>query len=88
MMRHTKASTTTDVYMQSLEPEVRSAINSIYDELMGNGTTGPVSPEPSAASGGPRSQNKDVVAVAAQEASKESHRAITRTSGISEDDAN
>src|SRR5260370_27411445 len=30
------------VYMESLEPEVRSAINSIYDELMGNGTTGPV----------------------------------------------
>jgi integrase len=81
MMRHTKASTTTDVYMQSLEPEVRSAINSIYDELMGNGTTGPVSPEPSAASGDPRSQNKDIVAVAAQEASKESHRAITGQAG-------
>jgi integrase len=29
IMRHTKASTTTDVYMQSLEPEVRTAINSI-----------------------------------------------------------
>jgi integrase len=41
IMRHTKASTTTDVYMQSLEPEVRTAINSIYDELMGNGTDGP-----------------------------------------------
>ena len=40
-MRHTKASTTTDVYMQSLEPEVRTAINSIYDELVGNGTDGP-----------------------------------------------
>jgi hypothetical protein len=26
MMRHSKASTTTDVYMQSLEPEVRTAI--------------------------------------------------------------
>ena len=81
MMRHTKASTTTDVYMQSLEPEVRSAINSIYDELIGNGTTGPVSPEPSAASGDPRSQNEDIVAVAAQEASKESHRAITGQAG-------
>jgi len=33
MMRHSKASTTTDVYMQSLEPEVRMAINSIYSEL-------------------------------------------------------
>ena len=41
MMRHSKASTTTDVYMQSLEPEVRMAINSIHTELMGNGSTGP-----------------------------------------------
>jgi integrase len=40
IMRHTKASTTTDVYMQSLEPEVRTAINAIYDELVGNGTNG------------------------------------------------
>ncbi len=40
MMRHSKASTTTDVYMQSLEPEVRSTINSIHAELMGIGTTG------------------------------------------------
>ncbi len=37
MMRHSKASTTTDVYMQSLESEVRTAINSIHDELMANG---------------------------------------------------
>ena len=44
MMRHFKASTTTDVYMQSLEPEVRMAINSIYAGLVGTGTTGP-SPE-------------------------------------------
>jgi hypothetical protein len=42
MMRHSKASTTTDVYMQSLEPEVRTAINSIYAELVCTGTTGPV----------------------------------------------
>ena len=42
MMRHSKASTTTDVYMQSLEPEVRAAVNSIYAELAGTGTTGPV----------------------------------------------
>jgi integrase len=40
MMRHSKASTTTDVYMQSLEPEVRRAINSIHDELMATGTEG------------------------------------------------
>jgi integrase len=37
MMRHSKASTTTDVYMQSLEPEVRTAINSIYAELVRTG---------------------------------------------------
>ena len=41
MMRHSKASTTTDVYMQSLEPEVRTAINSIHAELIGTGTRGP-----------------------------------------------
>jgi hypothetical protein len=33
MMRHTKASTTTDIDMQSLEPEVRSTGNSIHREL-------------------------------------------------------
>jgi integrase len=46
MMRHSKASTTTDVYMQSLEPEVRTAINSIYAELVGTGTTGPTPERP------------------------------------------
>jgi hypothetical protein len=46
MMRHSKASTTTDVYMQSLEPEVRTAINSIYAELVGTGTTGPTPDQP------------------------------------------
>jgi hypothetical protein len=46
MMRHCKASTTTDVSMQSLEPEVRTAINSIYAELVGTGTTGPVPEQP------------------------------------------
>jgi hypothetical protein len=78
MMRHSKASTTTDVYMQSLEPEVRSAINSIYDELVGNGTTGPVPPEPSAASRDSRSQNQNenLVAVTAQETLKESPHEI------------
>ena len=54
MMRHSKASTTTDVYMQSLEPEVRSAINAIHDELMGNGTTGPTPQNLSEASLGSR----------------------------------
>ncbi len=46
LMRHSKASTTTDVYMQSLEPEVRSAINSVYAELGRTGTVGPVSGPP------------------------------------------
>jgi integrase len=50
MMRHSKASTTTDVYMQSLEPEVRTAINSIYAELVGTGTAGPGPQQPEAAS--------------------------------------
>lgn len=49
IMRHTKVSTTTDVYMQSLEPKVRTAINSIYDELVGNGTDGPTPDGPGTA---------------------------------------
>ena len=49
MMRHSKASTTTDVYMQSLEAEVRTAINSIYTELTGNGTAGAAPPLPPSA---------------------------------------
>jgi integrase len=35
IMRHSKASTTTDIYMQSLEPEVHMAVNMIFDELQG-----------------------------------------------------
>jgi hypothetical protein len=57
MMRHSKASTTTDVYMQSLEAEVRTAINSIHGELMGTGTTGPVPQEPATASAMNRSES-------------------------------
>jgi len=38
LMRHTRLATTMEVYMQSLEKEVRSAINSIHDELMATGT--------------------------------------------------
>jgi hypothetical protein len=41
MMRHSRLATTMEVYMQSLEPEVRRAINSIHDELMATGTHGP-----------------------------------------------
>lgn len=37
----TSSNTTTDVYMQSLEAEVRTAINSIHSELTGTGTSGP-----------------------------------------------
>ena len=55
MMRHSKASTTTDVYMQSLEDEVRMAINSIHSELTSTGTTGPVLQEPMTASPNARS---------------------------------
>ncbi len=39
ILRHFEASTTTDVNMQSLEPEIRTAVNSIHDELMSNGIT-------------------------------------------------
>ena len=41
IMRHSKASTTTDVYMQSLEPEVRMAVNLIFDELQDRPRSGP-----------------------------------------------
>jgi hypothetical protein len=68
MMRHSKASTTTDVYMQSLEPEVRSAINAIHDELMGNGTTGPAPGTPAA----PRDEEQRSVPQRAQ-TTKEVH---------------
>jgi hypothetical protein len=55
MMRHSKASTTTDVYMQSLDDEVRTAINSIHSEVTGTGTAGPGLREPKAASPNARS---------------------------------
>lgn len=40
LMRHTRLATTMEVYMQSLEPEVRKAINSIHGELVATGTRG------------------------------------------------
>ena len=70
IMRHTKASTTTDVYMQSLEPEVRTAINSIYDELVGNGTDGPAPDGPRTASGSSRSESENPVVAVAQVSSE------------------
>jgi integrase len=71
MMRHSKASTTTDVYMQSLDSEVRSAINSIHSELMGTGTTGP-SPSKAGAASAPSQPRKETrTAAIAPEASKE-----------------
>jgi integrase len=75
IMRHTKASTTTDVYMQSLEPEVRTAINSIYDELVGSGTDGPATDGPRAASGSSRWEREDLVAAESQESSERAQRA-------------
>ena len=48
MMRHTRLATTMEVYMQSLEPELRKAINSIHDELMATGTERLIAKKPSA----------------------------------------
>ena len=39
--------------MQSLEREVRTAINSIHDELVATGTEGPASQQPTTTSGQP-----------------------------------
>ncbi len=84
IMRHTKASTTTDVYMQSLEPEVRTAINSIYDELVGNGTDGPATDRPRTASGSSRSESENPVAAVAQESSERAHRATVERAETTE----
>ena len=51
MLRHSRLATTMEVYMQSLEPEVRRAINSIHDELMATGTHGPETTPPSGTQG-------------------------------------
>ena len=40
MLRHSRAATTTDVYMQTMEEGVRSTVTSIHEELMGTGTLG------------------------------------------------
>ncbi len=57
MMRHSKASTTTDIYMQSLEPEVRSTVDSIYRELSRK-AGGPTKPSSTAgAKGKPAEEN-------------------------------
>lgn len=77
IMRHLKASTTTDVYMQSLEPEVRSAINAIHDELMGNGTTSPV---PSGTPEAPRVEEPRAVPQR-EETTKEAHSEYGETPG-------
>ena len=84
IMRHTKASTTTDVYMQSLEPEVRTAINSIYDELVGNGTDGPGTDGPRTASGSSRSESENLVAAVAQESSERTRRATVERAETTE----
>ena len=46
-MRHSEASTTTDVYMQPLEPEVRVVVNLIFDELQDRPRSGPDPTRPS-----------------------------------------
>ncbi|QNI32817.1 site-specific integrase [Alloacidobacterium dinghuense] len=48
LMRHSRLATTMEIYMQSLEKEVRTAINSIHDELVATGTEGPPSQQPGA----------------------------------------
>ena len=40
LMRHSRLATTMEIYMQSLQKEVRTAINSIHDELVATGTDG------------------------------------------------
>jgi hypothetical protein len=47
LMRHSRLATTMEVYMQSLQKEVRTAINSIHDELVATGT-GELAPKPPA----------------------------------------
>lgn len=54
------------IYMQSLEPEVRTAINSIYDELVGNGTDRPAPDGPRTSSGSSRSESGNPVVAVAQ----------------------
>lgn len=70
IMRHSKASTTTDVYMQSLEPEVRSAINSIYEELSADGTRGAAPLHSGAESQNPLQESADLVASSAKRPSQ------------------
>jgi hypothetical protein len=48
MMRHSQVSTTTNVYMQILQPEVRSTVDSIHRELSRK-TIPATSPEPAVA---------------------------------------
>ena len=50
LMRHSRLATTMEIYMQSLEKEVRTAINSIHDELVSTGTEGPPPQQPAATS--------------------------------------
>jgi hypothetical protein len=50
LMRHSRLATTMEVYMQSLQREVRTAINSIHDELVATGTEGPAPQQPAATS--------------------------------------
>jgi len=78
IMRHTKASTTTDVYIQSLEPEVRTAINSIYDELVGNGTNGSGAKASSKPSTSSRSESGELAGTAKSGRSRRASSAIAK----------
>lgn len=59
MMRHSRLATTMEVYMQSLEPEVRRAINSIHDELMAAPVAPNTKPRSTSAGTGKASQAED-----------------------------
>jgi len=76
IMRHSKASTTTDVYMQSLEPEVRSAINSIYEELTADRTRGAAPLHSGAESQNPLLESADPVASSAKRPSQPNRNGV------------
>jgi hypothetical protein len=52
-----------------------AAINTIYDELVGNGTDGPAPDGPRTISGSSRSESENLVAAVAQESSERAPRA-------------
>ncbi len=77
LMRHTRLATTMDIYMQSLEKEVRTAINSIHGELIATGTEGTTPHPPLAASTG-RSQDERDLSGFGQDRSSRTERQDTK----------